>query len=694
MEPPEVRLGAPGSNLKNTRQRRATSWNPYVEDFDRIVSHPYPGKGTAEDPFIINWLDSEEVSPDMDNPLNWPSTYKWTLTMLVAMATLAVGFCSSAYTGAVKGIQAEFDVSTRVLTLGVTTFVLGFALGPLIWAPFSEVIGRRPLFIYTYFALTAFNAGASEAPSMAALLILRLLAGSFGSSPLTNAGGTIADIFHADQRGVAMAIFAAAPFMGPVIGPIVGGFAGDSIGWRWVHWIMTIFTGVMFLVGALFLPETYAPVLLRKRAKALSAATGRVYKSKYDGAKPLRFGKLMKTSLSRPWVLLFREPIVFILSIYLAIVYMTLYLMFGAFPIVFQRGRHWSSGIGGLAFVGIALGMMVAVTYVLIDNKRYIALNKDGRAPPEARLPPAIVGACSIPVGLFWFAWANDPSLHWAVPIAASIPFGFGMVLVFLACMNYLIDSYVIYAASVLAASAVLRSLFAAIMPLFTSDMYESLGIHWASSIPAFLALACLPFPYLFWKYGASIRGRCKYASEAAAFLDRINGVQTSDLKEMQEDKQNSSHRQTTVSGDSSSSSPLEKSESMFGFPDIQIEDEELACEAGVIDSVARIAELSRQTKHQEAAGVARDAASRFENNKSLAHIAGLYGDDGEHDQRAGLAAEAYHKRLLEHQQRSDSTPTRPDRGESLAYGKVVVVDIPNEEQERLEGSRVGNVGV
>jgi hypothetical protein len=104
----------------------------------------------------------------------------------------------------------------------------------------------------------------------------------------------------------------------------------------------------------------------------------------------------------------------------------------------------------------------------------------------------------------------------------AGAPFGFGMVLVFLSIMNYLIDSYLIYAASVLAANSVLRSLFGAAFPLFTSYMYADLGIHWASSIPAFLALACVPFPFLFYKYGAAIRERCKFAAEAAAMLKKM----------------------------------------------------------------------------------------------------------------------------------------------------------------------------
>lgn len=85
---------------------------------------------------------------------------------------------------------------------------------------------------------------------------------------------------------------------------------------------------------------------------------------------------------------------------------------------------------------------------------------------------------------------------------------------------------YVVYAASVLAANAVLRSLLGAAFPLFTTDMYHNLGIHWASTIPAFLSLACVPFPFLFYKYGAKIRSKCKFAAEAAQVLAEIRAMQ------------------------------------------------------------------------------------------------------------------------------------------------------------------------
>jgi signal transduction histidine kinase len=127
--------------------------------------------------------------------------------------------------------------------------------------------------------------------------------------------------------------------------------------------------------------------------------------------------------------------------------------------------------------------------------------------------------AITIPIGLFWFAWTNQPSIHWLSSVAASVPFGFGLLVVFLSVVSYLVDSYVMFAASALAANTVLRSLFGAAFPLFTPDMYRVLGIHWASSIPAFLSLACVPLPFIFYIYGARIRKHCAYAAQAEAAM-------------------------------------------------------------------------------------------------------------------------------------------------------------------------------
>ncbi|RSL54076.1 Efflux pump FUB11 [Fusarium duplospermum] len=482
-------------------------------DEEKFSEHNYAGEGTESNPFLVKFLPN-----DPQDAMTFAPWRKWMITILQAIATLAVTFVSSAYTGGIREIIRAFEASQEVATLGVSLFVLGFAVGPLLWAPLSELYGRQRVFIVTYFALTAFNVGAACAQTMPTLLVLRFLAGAFGSSPLTNAGGVIADMFSHTERGLAGSLFGLAPFLGPAIGPIVGGFLGEK------EDLIT-----------LLVPETYAPYLLRQRAQMLSKRTGRVYISMLDaGQPPKSISSQLKIALTRPWVLLFKEPIVLLLSIYIAIIYGTLYMCFAAFPIVFQVGRGWSPGIGGLAFIGTAVGVSLATLTAIFENKRYarLAAAKGGMLEPEARLRLAMLGSIFIPIGLFWFAWTTYPSIHWAVPIVGSVFFGLGLVLVFLSLLNYLIDSYVVFAASVLAANSVLRSLFGAAFPLFTPHMYENLGVQWAGSVPAFLALACVPFPFLFYNYGRQIRIKCRYASEAVQILQKIRAQHVAAMQE------------------------------------------------------------------------------------------------------------------------------------------------------------------
>ncbi|KAK2685551.1 hypothetical protein QWA68_015416 [Fusarium oxysporum] len=490
-----------------------------------IVHWNYEGSGTEYDPYVVEW-----IKDDPRNPTQWTQTKKWLQVMAVSNSIFVVTFCASAFAGGIQQIVMEFSVSEEVVTLGLSLYVLGFAVGPLLWAPFSELYGRQVVFIGSYFGFTAFNAAAAASQNIWTILILRFIAATFGSSPLSNAGGIIADLFHAEERGLPLSVFSAAPFIGPVLGPVIGGFLGMTKGWRWISGLMATWSGAILVVVTLLVPETYHPVLLKRRAETLSKLSGRIYISKAESVSvKVSLGQALSTGLKRPWILLFHEPIVLFLSLYHALVYGILYMLFDAYPIVYQQGRGWNQGISGLPFIAVAVGIMAAILYVILyDNKQYMKKVKESGneyVSPEARLPMCVVGGIALPIGLFWFAWTNSPSSPWPASVAAGVPFGFGMVLIFMAITNYLVDSYTIFTASVLAGNGIIRSTFGAAFPLFTTQMYNSVGIHWASSIPAFLAVACVPMPFLLYKFGPTIRQRCKFAAQSEAFAQRRSHV-------------------------------------------------------------------------------------------------------------------------------------------------------------------------
>lgn len=308
-----------------------------------------------------------------------------------------------------------------------------------------------------------------------------------------------------------------AAFLGPVIAPIASGFLGKSnLGWRSVFYAMSIFGILTYAMGLIFIPETYGPLLKRKRAAESEILAVR------EGAFPQKSaGQALRKSLSRPFILLFTEAIVILLAIWVSFVYGTLYLYFAAYPLVFQadrpKGYGMGAGIGDLPFLGIGAGMVVGTCIAFITDRQYIRRMDSSKEAisPEARLPPACVGAVCLPISLALFAATSDPSIHWIAPTLACIPFGIGLVLIFVSVISYLIDTYGIYCASALGANAVLRSLFAAAFPMFATKMYEALGQRWATGVLAFFALACLPLPFVFYRYGAAIRRKSRFASRA-----------------------------------------------------------------------------------------------------------------------------------------------------------------------------------
>ncbi|KAJ5116937.1 MFS general substrate transporter [Penicillium angulare] len=475
-------------------------------------THRYRGSGTISDPYVIEWPPG-----DSRNPFNWTLPRKVLITFVLGLTSLSVAFSGSAYMSPEAELGTYFNTTSEMVIMGLFTFNLGQACGPVVWGPLSETLGRQIVFIISFAGVTIFNGACTASQSISVLVAMRFFTGLCASSPLSNAGGVISDMFIPAYRGLAMTSFILSPYLGPAIGPIVCGFVAQYAGWRWVEAFMTIFTGCMGLLGLFVIPETYAPVLLRHRAQRMAHLTGDVYISVIEHEKgKMSIARAFQTALSRPWIFLVREPIVTLLSVYMAIIYGTLYSFFGAFPIVYQETRGWTPGMGGLAFIGVAIGMICGVAAAFYVNIQYRKVAAKGKATPETRLIPAMIGSVLLPISLFWFAWTNYPSISAIVSIAAGVPFGAGMVLVYLALNNYLVDSYTVYAASALAASAFLRCIFGAVFPLFTPAQYDNLGIHWAATIPAFLSLACGPFPFLFSKFGSNIRERCKYSAEAA----------------------------------------------------------------------------------------------------------------------------------------------------------------------------------
>ncbi|CAK7205591.1 Synaptic vesicle transporter SVOP [Sporothrix eucalyptigena] len=451
---------------------------------------------------------------DPGNPKNWSKAMKWYCTLVVSLTCFVVAFASSVITADIEGVMETFDVSEEVVLLSISLFVVGFGVGPLVFAPLSEVYGRRVVYGSTLLIAVIFIIPCAVSKNIGTLLVCRLIDGIAFSAPMTLVGGTLSDLWRNEERGVPMATFSAAPFLGPAIGPLVGGFLGDAKGWRWLYWIQLILAGTVWILITFTVPETYAPTILKKRAQALRKSTGEpdhVTEQELD-TRPL--SERLMIFLLRPLQLLFRELIVFLLSLYMSVLYGLLYMFFVAFPIIYQKGKGYSAGKTGLMFIPVAVGVLLSAACSPLINKHYLTLvqKHNGKPPAETRLIPMMFSCWFIPIGLFIFAWTSYSDLSWAGPAMGGFPVGFGFIFLYNSANNYLVDSYQHQAASALAAKTCLRSFWGAGVVLFTEQMYSRLGDQWASSLLAFISLACCAIPFLFWTFGARIRKHSKYA--------------------------------------------------------------------------------------------------------------------------------------------------------------------------------------
>ena len=305
---------------------------------------------------------------------------------------------------------------------------------------------------------------------------------------------------------------------GPQLAPSVSGFI-SVITWRWTFWVGFIIAGVS-MIALLLLPETYGPVILKKRARKIRRETGNMSTFAPIELEKKGTKQMMTVTLTRPLRMFFFEPIVLFTCLYLSLAYGIYYLFYEAYPLIFQGVYGMSTGISGLAFLPIAVGAVFAFGIFLYYDS-ILQRAKENNAHWSSieeyrRLPLACIGGPLIVLSLFWLGWTASPQIHWIVPMLAGLWFGIGFLLIFMALLNYLADAYKIFAASAMAAAACCRSIFGTVIPLAAQPMYDTLGIAWASSLLGFLSLLMAIIPFVFIKYGDRIRGSSQFCQYLA----------------------------------------------------------------------------------------------------------------------------------------------------------------------------------
>ncbi|KAK1525828.1 uncharacterized protein CCOS01_08246 [Colletotrichum costaricense] len=457
---------------------------------------------------VVDWNGEDDES----KPLNWSTTRKCINVGLVSALTFIASIASAMCAPGVPDMMAEFHSESKVLSsFIVSIFVLGYAIGPIFFAPLSELYGRLPIYHSSNILFTLFSILSAVSPNLPAIIIFRFLSGASGAAPLAIGGGTIADLIRPERRGLVVSVYFVGPILGPALGPVAAGYISQDLGWRWIFWVTAIPSGAFTLICFLCLRETYPPRLLHQRAVALRKAHPESTFVAPGEKSALSPSTLLLNALVRPVKMFFLSPIVLVLSTILALAYGYMYILLTTFTPVFTSEYGFSLGTVGLVYLGLGVGFSVGAICNAIFNDRMAnrrTARNDGHREPEFRLPIMARSILLTPLGLFFYGWTAQYHLHWILPIIGSALLGAGLILIMMPLHTYLIDAFTKYAASAIAASTIFRCIVGAFLPLAGESLFNRLGLGWGSSLLGFVSLLLCPVPWLLQKYGQAARER------------------------------------------------------------------------------------------------------------------------------------------------------------------------------------------
>ncbi|KAJ3499724.1 hypothetical protein NLG97_g90 [Lecanicillium saksenae] len=513
---PSSPANAPVADDTQMFQKETPSNRGDVESADRNDSSQHDTHDNAGDgdrkAFLVRFEDG-----DPENPHNFSAPKK--IAILLQMSLLAlVGSLGTSIIAPAEPVIARYtNTSKEIATLALSLYVLGFALGPLLWAPISEVFGRRWSMLPPVFGLALFSIGTATSTNAASIFITRFLAAVFGSAPQSNVSAAMGDFYGPKTRGMAMTFFSVCVIGGPTLAPLIGSalLVNPNLGWRWTEYMQAILTFFAVAVCIVFLPETYGPVLLGRKAARMRKETGDDRWWHPHEEENMNMSNIVTKYIVRPLNMLLTEPAVTCMALYASFVFALMYMFLEVIPIVYLEGRGFSPVVSTLPYLSIFIGVLGAVFINLANQPLYAkAMVKNNNKPvPEARLPPIVIGILLLVAGMFWFGWTAAPKFHWILPTIALAFVGGGFNIVFQQCLNFLVDTYGMYAASALAANTFLRSLLACGLPLAARPMFSTMGVGPAVSLLGGIACAALPIPFVFYKYGARLRRASKFAA-------------------------------------------------------------------------------------------------------------------------------------------------------------------------------------
>ncbi|KAG2140816.1 MFS general substrate transporter [Suillus cothurnatus] len=448
---------------------------------------------------------------DPRDPKNFSYAQKWIITMFCCAFNGIIAAASSSYSISYESMMKDLKCTQLEATLGLSLYVIGFGVVPLISSSFGEEFGRRPVYIMSsalFFLAEIMNA---MAPNIQTVVVSRALQGVFAACSASLTGGSIADIWQPHERGLPMSLFTFSSLFSFGLGSAFGGLisASPHLGWRWVQWVHAMFTGAFVLGVILMMSETRSSIILARIAKDTRKMTGDPrYRSSAEIDKP-SMSSLIKTSCTRPLYFLFTEPIVQSFSLWIGFLWGVVYCLLESITTEFQSVYNFSvSDTGFVLLVGAIIGFLANMYQETLYQKHFLMKGQ------EARLYMACVAAVVLPVSMFIYAWTASPNIPWIVPLIGLTAFTSGLFLIYQVSFLYLADCYGPYTSSAQAGQGLARNIMALMFSLFTQKMFAGMTYKWALTLWALLAMVMAPIPWILFFYGSKIRSRSKVSRE------------------------------------------------------------------------------------------------------------------------------------------------------------------------------------
>ena len=389
-----------------------------------------------------------------------------------------MNFNTSLYSNAVSGISDEFGVSKQAARCGAMIFLILYAFGCELWAPWSEEMGRKPILQLSLFLVNVWQIPVGIAPNFATIMVGRALGGictAGGSVTL----GMIADLWEPDEQQYAVACVVFSSVGGSVLGPVVGGFVEAYLPWRWNIWIQLIFGAFVQLVHLVLVPETRTSIMVDKIAKKRRANGENVYGPNELVPFHERFSmREILITWTRPFHMFLTEPIVLTLSLLSGFTDALMFIFIQSFSLVYEQWGFSTVALG-LSFLPILIGYAIAWASFIPVIRRNIKERQmkpgDDRAEYESRLWWLLYTAPSLPIGLIGFAWTSLSHVHWVGTMFFSALVGIANFSIFMATIDYMICAYGPYSASATGGNGWARDFLAGVLTVPASTpFYES----------------------------------------------------------------------------------------------------------------------------------------------------------------------------------------------------------------------------